>query len=127
MLPIFGSERRRQINLGGASSSTSHSSIIDEAKLRREERILIQKQTNNAIKLQAWWRGMREQRQVKGHLRTKLEDALNRGDLLSLETLRMLVIVGRMQADDTILSNWSEKLVEYGPGAFKHSYNEKSG
>ncbi|KAE9406832.1 HECT-domain-containing protein [Gymnopus androsaceus JB14] len=110
MLPLFGSERRKQINLGGASSSTSHSSIIDQAKLRREERIILQKQTNGAVKLQAWWRGLKEQQQLRVQLRKKLEDALNKGDLLSLETLRMLVVVGR----DTIVNSWSEKLVEHG-------------
>lgn len=121
MLPLFGSERRKQINLGGASSSTSHSSIIDQAKLRREERIILQKQTNSAVKLQAWWRGLKEQQQLRVQLRKKLEDALNKGDLLSLETLRMLVVVGR----DTIVNSWSEKLVEHGSGAFEYSFKER--
>ncbi|KAJ4475005.1 HECT-domain-containing protein [Lentinula aciculospora] len=115
MLPIFDTERRRRINLGGASSSTSHSSILDQAKLRREERIEQKRRVDNAVKVQAWWRGTKEHQRVRLEFRKNLEHALNRGDLLHLDTLRMLVIVGRKQTTDKILSIWSEKLVQCGP------------
>ncbi|KIK56337.1 hypothetical protein GYMLUDRAFT_47102 [Collybiopsis luxurians FD-317 M1] len=116
MLPIFDTDRRRrQINLGGTSTSTSHASILDQAKLRREERIEHKRRTDNAVKLQAWWRGMKEQQRVRVELRKNLEDALDRGDLLHLNSLRMLVIVSRIQPNDPVFDKWSEKLVQLGP------------
>ncbi|KAJ3827522.1 HECT-domain-containing protein [Lentinula raphanica] len=115
MLPLFDTDRRRrQINLGGASSSTSHTSIIDQAKLRREERIEHKRRSDSAVKVQAWWRGTKEHQRVRQELRRNLEDALDRGDLLQLNTLRMLVIVSRTQTNDTTLSHWSHKLLQYG-------------
>ncbi|KAJ3735038.1 HECT-domain-containing protein [Lentinula guzmanii] len=119
MLPIFETDRRRrQINLGGASTSTSHTSILDQAKLRREERIEQKRRSDSAVKIQAWWRGTKEHQRVRQELRKNLEDALNRGDLLRLDTLRMLVIVNQKKTNDTLLSQWSQKLVHYGTGAF---------
>ncbi|KAJ3743655.1 HECT-domain-containing protein [Lentinula detonsa] len=115
MLPIFETDRRRrQINLGGASTSTSHTSILDQAKLRREERIEQKRRSDSAVKIQAWWRGTKEHQRVRQELRKNLEDALNRGDLLRLDTLRMLVIVSQKKTNDTLLSQWSQKLVYYG-------------
>ncbi|KAF9078553.1 hypothetical protein BDP27DRAFT_1309750 [Rhodocollybia butyracea] len=115
MLPLFDADRRRrQINLGGTSSSTSHSSILDQAKLRREERTEHKRRIDNSVKIQAWWRGTNEQRRVRMELRKSLDDALDRGDLLHLETLRMLVIVCKKQTHDEILSKWSGKIVQDG-------------
>ncbi|KAJ3848436.1 HECT-domain-containing protein [Lentinula lateritia] len=115
MLPLFDTDRRRrQINLGGASSSTSYSSILDQAKLRREERIEQKRRTDSAVKVQAWWRGTKEQQRVRLELRRKLEDALDKGELLRLNTLRMLVVVNRKQTPDTTLGKWSRNLIQYG-------------
>ncbi|KAJ4473402.1 hypothetical protein C8J55DRAFT_519409 [Lentinula edodes] len=115
MLPLFDTDRRRrQINLGGASSSTSHSSILDQAKLRREERIEQKRRTDSAVKVQAWWRGTKEQQRVRLELRRNLEEALDKGELLRLNTLRMLVVVNRKQTPDTTLSKWSRNLIQYG-------------
>lgn len=118
MLPLFDTDRRRrQINLGGASSSTSHSSILDQAKLRREERIEQKRRTDSAVKVQAWWRGTKEQQRVRLELRRNLEEALDKGELLRLNTLRMLVVVNRKQTPDTTLSKWSRNIIQYGSGA----------
>jgi ubiquitin-protein ligase E3 C len=117
MLPfdLNTDRRRKQINLGGASSSTSYSTILDQAKLRREERIEHKRRTDNAVKVQAWWRGMKEQQRVRTELKLNLEGALNRNELFGLDTLRMLVIVCRKQSHNPILFKWSEKLDRLGP------------
>ncbi|KAK0440763.1 HECT-domain-containing protein [Armillaria borealis] len=85
MLPIFGDERRRNINLGGASSASTQATILDQAKQRRILRDEQKRQHENAVILQAWWRGVREARLVRRQMRTTFER-----DVMGITGLRSL-------------------------------------
>ncbi|KAK7469449.1 ubiquitin-protein ligase (E3) [Stygiomarasmius scandens] len=134
MLPVWGNERRRQINLGGAATSTSQSTILDQAKIRREERLEAKRKTDAAVKIQSWWRGNREARRVRAKVRVELEKEMVGGDPLTIQTLRRLVIVGKSWKgkDGTsgegkdVLGLWSTKVVAKGTDSLFSAYENPS-
>ncbi|KAG2359437.1 HECT-domain-containing protein [Suillus spraguei] len=72
MLPLFGDERRREINLGGSSSvTTSQAAILNQARARRIERETVRKRQESAVTIQAWWRGITSARRVRQELRER--------------------------------------------------------
>ena len=109
MIPLFGNERRRQINLGGSSSasSISHTTILNQAKQRRLEREDNRRRHDNAIRLQAWWRGMRESRITRNEMRKLFME-----NVTSLTGLRCMVLI----RDEEILGIWSSAMIESGEG-----------
>jgi ubiquitin-protein ligase E3 C len=108
MLPVFDDNRRRRINLGGNSSATTHAAILDQAKARRSEREQNRKRNESAVRLQAWWRGLREVRGVRHELRTAFEN-----DITGITGMRCLVLLG---TDDEALGIWSRAMVSSGHG-----------
>ena len=110
MLPLFGGDdkKRRNINLGGRSSSTTHTSILDEARLRREERQTQLKRQKSAVRIQAWWRGRRESRIIRIQLRYTLEQ-----DPAGITGLRAMVLIGQ---DEESLAIWSRNILRLGEG-----------
>ena len=116
MLPLFGADdrKRRNINLGGRSSSASHTSILDEARLRREERLSQVKRQQSAIRIQAWWRGKREARVVRAQLRHTLDQ-----DPTGINGLRSVVLIGQ---DEESLAIWSRHALKSGEGGWNASY-----
>lgn len=108
MLPLFEADdrKRRNINLGGRSTSSTHTSILDEARLRREERLSQLKRQQNAIRIQAWWRGKREARVVRAQLRRTLNQ-----DPTGINGLRSVVLIGQ---DDESLAIWSCHVLQSG-------------
>jgi ubiquitin-protein ligase E3 C len=109
MLPVFGDDRKRKINLGGASSASSRSAILDQAQARRNERVEQKKKHENAVKLQAWWRGLRQERMARKQMRKSFEN-----DVVGMTGLRCLVLIGRR--DEEALAIWSSRMVESGAG-----------
>ncbi|KAG5638826.1 hypothetical protein H0H81_009799 [Sphagnurus paluster] len=108
MFTPFGDERKRKINLGGASSALSHTALIDRTRALRNERLEQQRRHESALRVQAWWRGIREARRVRGEMRKAFE-----GDVTGLLGLRCLAIIGKK--DDEALAIWSRKMVAGGP------------
>jgi ubiquitin-protein ligase E3 C len=108
MFPDFGTRKRREINLGGSSSAVTQASILDRARIQREQRIEQKRRTDNALVLQSWWRGVLEQRRTRRTLRAELEC-----NPRSLNGLRCLVLIG---ADDEALGAWTEAVLEAGEG-----------
>ena len=108
MLPLFGTDdkKRRTINLGGRPTSSTHTSILDEARLRREERQSQLKRQQNAIRIQAWWRGKREARTVRVQLRHALDQ-----DPTGINGLRAVVLIGQ---DEESLTIWSRDVLHSG-------------
>ncbi|KAJ7148938.1 HECT-domain-containing protein [Mycena crocata] len=106
MLPLFGDEKRRQINLGGSSSNTTLSSITDQAKARRAERIEQKRRNESATRIQAWWRGVFKIRAAKAEMRRVFE-----ADIDGLTGLRCLVLIGM---DQEVLGMWSQTVSEKG-------------
>ncbi|KAK7041620.1 ubiquitin-protein ligase (E3) [Paramarasmius palmivorus] len=103
MLPFLdGPNPRRTINLSGTSTSTSQSTILEQAKARRNERIEQKRRTDAAVRLQAWFRGIREARRVRAVLRDEILHG-RVGDL-SVDTLRRVVLVGC----GDVLDRWAE-------------------
>jgi len=111
MLPTFGSERRRPINLGGATSVSSQAAILEEAKSRRLERQNVKRRQEKAIKLQAWWRGVNEAKAARNAMRKAFED-----DPTGITGLRCVVLIGK---DEEILGKWSTTMVNAGEGKKK--------
>ncbi|KAF8065407.1 HECT-domain-containing protein [Lyophyllum atratum] len=108
MFAPFGDERKRKINLGGASTALSHATLIDRTRALRNERLEQQRRHENALKVQAWWRGIQEARRA----RVEIREAFER-DVEGLIGLRCLAVIGRK--DEEALSIWSERMVAAGP------------
>lgn len=108
MLPLFGDEKRRQINLGGSSSVSTLSSITDQAKARRAERIEQKRQNDNATRIQAWWRGIAAIHAAKAQMRRVFES-----DIEGITGLRCVVLIGM---DQEVLGKWSQTVAEKGEG-----------
>ncbi|RPD62864.1 HECT-domain-containing protein [Lentinus tigrinus ALCF2SS1-7] len=101
-IPLFGdapNKRRREINLGGTHTATSHNDILQEAKLRRIQRDDQRRRQDAARRIQHSWRGYAAQRDVRRRLRSTFEQ-----DITSLTGLRCLVLLGQ---DEEALARWS--------------------
>lgn len=109
MLPLFGDERKRKINLGGASTASSHRAILEQARAQRDERSAQKRREASAIRVQAWWRGVQQARSVRLAMRRAFE-----GDVKGLVGLRCLVLMGAR--DEEALSVWSREMVGGGIG-----------
>lgn len=107
MNPLFD-ERRRPINLGGHSSSTSQVSILNEAKAKREARQDHKRRLQNTVRIQAWWRGMRQARAVRQELRKTFEQ-----DVTGIMGMRCLALIGQ---DEQALGMWSMAMISSGEG-----------
>ncbi|EIN13090.1 HECT-domain-containing protein [Punctularia strigosozonata HHB-11173 SS5] len=110
-----GDDKRRRINLGGTSSATSHTSIIDQAKARRLEREAHKRRTDAAVKVQSLWRGVSTREAICKDLKGELDvgrmmnvDDLPQAerDARSLRNLRITVLLG----DDETLDAWAASL-----------------
>ncbi|KAF9543333.1 HECT-domain-containing protein [Agrocybe pediades] len=100
MLPSFGDEWKRKINLGGASSSTtSAASILSRVQEERQARAAAKERTEKATKIQSCWRAYSSSRRTKHDLRRAFE-----GDVLGLTGLRCLVLIGK---DEDVLGRWA--------------------
>lgn len=113
MFPLFGDKptnRRREINLGGAHSATSYTDILNEAKAKREQRQELKRRQDSAIRIQTWWRGISQVRSIKRELRRLFEQ-----DITGIEGLRCLILIGQ---DQDALGRWSTAIVNSKQGAF---------
>ncbi|KAK7006156.1 HECT-domain-containing protein [Favolaschia claudopus] len=106
MLPLFGDENRRKINLGGSSSVSTLSSITDQAKARRIERTEQKRRNDSATRIQAWWRAVSGIRAAKKIMRSSFE-----ADIEGLTGLRCMVLIG---VDQQLLGKWSQTIVANG-------------
>lgn len=109
MLPLFGDEKKRKINLGGVSSVSSRSAILDQVQAQRIERDELRKKQENAMKIQAWWRGLRQNMMMRSRMRKAFEN-----DVVGITGLRCLALIGRR--DEEALAIWSGRMVEFGAG-----------
>ncbi|KIM38451.1 hypothetical protein M413DRAFT_447711 [Hebeloma cylindrosporum] len=107
MLPSFGDEWKRKINLGGVSSAASQSSILNQVQAERQARAQHKDRTEKAIRIQAWYRGVKGARLAKSEMRSSFES-----DVMGLTGLRCLVLIGK---DDEVLGKWSRAVLELGP------------
>jgi ubiquitin-protein ligase E3 C len=107
MIPIFGDDRKRKINLGGASTASSHRAILEKARAQRDERSAQKRREASAVQVQAWWRGVREKKVVQRELRRVFE-----ADVKGLVGLRCLVLLG--SRDESALGIWSREMASGG-------------
>ena len=114
MIPTFSDDRKRKINLGGVQPVTTHAAIIDRVREERSIRAQQKRRVEKAIRIQAWWRGVRDARYTKMEMRKTFE-----ADVTSITGLRCLVLIGR---DEELLSRWSKAMLELGEGVFSISY-----
>jgi len=104
----FGDERKRKINLGGVSGSTSHTAILQRVQNERLARQEQKRRTDSAVKIQAWYRGLHEARRMKQEMRKAFAS-----DVLGLTGLRCLVLIGR---DEEVLGQWARAVLDGGEG-----------
>lgn len=107
MLP-FAQEKRRKINLGGATSVSSQTDLLHGAKARRSAREEIRRRHESALCIQSRWRSYQQSRVVK-----RILPELFQEDVLGLNGMRALVLIGN---DDELLAQWSEGVVRAGDG-----------
>jgi hypothetical protein len=107
MLP-FAQEKRRKINLGGATSVASQTDLLHSAKARRNEREEIRRRHDSARCIQSHWRSSQQSRAVKHILEERFQE-----DVLGLNGMRALVLIGR---NESLLAQWSEAVVRAGDG-----------
>ncbi|KAH8977914.1 HECT-domain-containing protein [Lactarius hatsudake] len=104
----FTQEKRRKINLGGATSVASQTEILHSAKARRSEREEIRRRHESALCIQSHWRSFQKYRAVRQQLSRIFQE-----DVLGLNGMRALVLVG---SDGLLLAQWSEAVVRVGDG-----------
>jgi ubiquitin-protein ligase E3 C len=114
MIPVFNDDRKRKINLGGVVPATTPAAIIDRVREERLVRAQQKRRVEKAVRIQAWWRGIRESRYAKIDLRKAFE-----ADVTGITGLRCLVLIGK---DEEVLSQWSKAMLELGNGAFPICY-----
>ncbi|TFK31976.1 HECT-domain-containing protein [Crucibulum laeve] len=114
MIPVFGDENRRKINLGGASSATSHQAILDQARAERNERQKLKRKQESAVKLQAWWRGIQEAQVARKEMRGMFDE-----DVTGITGLRCLVLIGQ---DEEIIGRWSSAVMQGGEDQFLSAF-----
>lgn len=111
-IPLFGdapNKRRREINLGGTHTATSHNDILQEAKLRRSQRNDLKRRQDSALLIQHWWRGRIALNDVRQDLRHTFDQ-----DVTSITGLRCLVLLGQ---DEDALGRWSTVVLSSRKGA----------
>lgn len=91
-------ERKRKINLGGVSITSTPASILERVQAERLARTEQKRRADSVIKIQAWFRGLKEARETRRELQEIFE-----ADILGLTGLRCLVLIGR---NEDILSTW---------------------
>ena len=104
----FTQEKRRKINLGGATSVASQTDILHSAKARRNEREEIRRRHESAVCIQSRWRSFQQYRAVKQRLSHIFQE-----DVLGLNGMRAIVLIGN---DDVLLAQWSEAVIRAGDG-----------
>ena len=104
----FTQEKRRKINLGGATSVSSQTDILHGAKARRSEREEIRRRHESALCIQSRWRSYQKYRVVKRILSEMFQE-----DVLGLNGMRALVLIGN---DGSLLAQWSEGVIRAGDG-----------
>jgi hypothetical protein len=104
----FTHEKRRKINLGGATSVSSQTDLLHSAKARRTEREEVRRRHESALYIQSHWRSVQQSRVVKHILSEKFQQ-----DVLGLNGMRALVLIGN---NDALLAQWSEAVTRAGDG-----------
>jgi hypothetical protein len=104
----FAQEKRRKINLGGATSGSSQTDILHSAKARRSEREENRRRHESALCIQSRWRSSQQSRVVKRILAEMFQE-----NVLGLNGMRALVLIGN---NDTLLAQWSEGVIRAGDG-----------
>jgi hypothetical protein len=104
----FAQEKRRKINLGGATSVSTQTDILHGAKARRSEREEIRRRHESARCIQSRWRSYQQYRVVKRILSEMYQE-----DVLGLNGMRALVLIGH---NDPLLAQWSEGVIRAGDG-----------
>jgi ubiquitin-protein ligase E3 C len=74
MFLAFGDERKRKINLGGVmSAAATRSNILKQVQAERQALAQHKHRTENAIRIQAWYRGVRNACVAKMQMRRDFE------------------------------------------------------
>jgi ubiquitin-protein ligase E3 C len=115
MLPFDFDTRKRKINLGGSNSASSSSTILNDVREQRLQRLSQKRQNEAALSIQAFWRSCLSSRELKNELRvTAFHDhGSTPPEDLELTRLRCLMLLGK---DWKALERWSGEFVKAGAG-----------
>lgn len=107
MFPFDSNSSRRAINLGGSASSSTHASLISEARAIRQERDAARRRTQAAESIQAWARACRRRRAVHRDLVQELRKEVSEGRASDVKALRLL---GLVNPGDPVVGEWAAAL-----------------
>lgn len=89
---------------------TTPAAIFDRVQEERSIRAEQKRRVEKAVRIQAWWRGIREARYARIEMHKAFE-----ADVTGITGLRCLVLIGK---DEQVLSRWSKAMLELGKGMF---------
>ncbi|GJE97910.1 HECT-domain-containing protein [Phanerochaete sordida] len=104
--PLFGDtpgKRRREINLGGLTTTTTQTSLLQDAKARRMQRNDLRRRQECATRIQSWWRGRKHAQRVRAELRRTFDQ-----NVTNITGLRCLVLIGK---DEALLGRWADAML----------------
>ena len=105
-----GNDRKRTINLGGVSLTTTHDDLLAKAQQEREQRLFQKRAQEAASTIQARWRAHLELQEVRKHFL----ELFDREPVGTIASARFLVLGGGEQAR---LSAWATAALQAGDNA----------
>lgn len=103
-------ERKRTINLGGVSLTTTHDDLLAKAQQEREQRLFQKRAQEAASTIQARWRAHLKLQEVRKHFL----ESFDREPVGTIASARFLVLGGGEQAR---LSAWATAALQAGDNA----------
>lgn len=125
MFPFDSNSSRRTINLGGSASSSTHISLLSEARAIRQERDSVRRRSQAALTIQGWTRACHRRRAVQRDIVQALRLEIDEGRSNDLKALRLL---GLVKPHDRVVGEWATsvqgggmQLHRFGPTVVKHA------
>lgn len=116
-----GNQRRRNIDLGGARTSTSHGDILNAAMSSRSEREDLRKKIESATRVQGWWRACVLGREARDKIRKSFDEmgvtqvggnSMELDADLVLWTRYLVLSYSGGPEDERRLARWSERIMQ---------------
>jgi len=104
---MFGDERRREINLGGAQLTATQQSVLAQVQQQRQRRQNERMRLEAAVVIQATWRAYTEASRTREILRREF----NAEPLGTLRSTRLLLFGG---GDSSGMLNWTNAALSTG-------------
>ena len=138
-----GNQRRRNIDLGGKKTSTSHGDILNAVMNSRSEREDLRKKVESTTRLQSWWRACVLGREARDKIRKSFDEMdVNKGATrlegngmevdgedadLVLWTRYLVLCYGGGREDERRLARWAERIMQGDERALLEPFSSPNG